>query len=69
MTAAHGHEIVTHTSNLLRWIPLLPLMGAALNFLVGSRIQKKFGRGAVAGIATLMPMLSFVLLPNGISRR
>lgn len=62
MTAAHGHEIVTHTSNLLRWIPLLPLIGAAINFLVGSRIQRKMGRGAVAGLATAMPAMSFVLV-------
>jgi NADH-quinone oxidoreductase subunit L len=62
MTAAHGHEIVIHTSTLLRWIPLLPLIGAAINFLVGARIQKKFGRGGVAGLATLMPAMSFVLV-------
>ena len=62
MTAAHGHEIITHSSNLLRWIPLLPLIGSAINFLVGSRIQKNFGRGGVAALAIAMPALSFVLV-------
>ena len=62
MTAAHGHEIITHSSDLLRWIPLLPLIGSAINFLVGSRIQKNFGRGGVAGLAIAMPALSFVLV-------
>jgi len=56
------HEIAVHTSHLLRWIPLLPLFGAAINFLLGTRIQRRFGRGGVAAIATLMPLLSFVLV-------
>ena len=31
----------------LRWIPLLPLLGAAANGLFGSAIQRRFGKGVV----------------------
>ena len=56
------HDVVEHTSNLLRWIPMFPLIGAAINFLLGTRIQRSFGRGGVAAIASAMPILSFVLV-------
>ncbi len=58
----HAHELIEHSSELLRWIPLLPLIGAVTNFLVGTRIQRRFGRAGVAGLASLMPILSFVLV-------
>ncbi len=47
---------------MLRWIPLLPLIGSVVNFLFGAEIQKRMGRGAVAAIACLMPILSFVIV-------
>ncbi len=61
----HAYEVVTHGSDMLRWIPLLPLGGAAVNFLLGTRIQKRFGRAGVAAIACLLPGLSFVLGVRG----
>jgi NADH-quinone oxidoreductase subunit L len=32
----------------IRWIVLLPLIGAAINFLLGPTLQKKLGRGAIS---------------------
>src|SRR5262245_31646193 len=62
MDHAAAHEVAEHASHLLRWIPLLPLIGAAVNFLVGVRIQRRFGRFGVAALASAMPILSFVLV-------
>ena len=57
-----AHAAVVHTSHLLRYIPLLPLIGATINFLLGRRIQATFGRFGVAAIATAMPLISFLLV-------
>ncbi|HET9063523.1 MAG TPA: proton-conducting transporter membrane subunit, partial [Candidatus Binatia bacterium] len=62
MDHAVAHEVVEHTSHLLRWIPLLPLLGAAVNFLFGVRIQRAFGRLGVALIASVLPILSFLIV-------
>jgi NADH-quinone oxidoreductase subunit L len=62
MEHAVAHEVAVHTSQLLRWIPLLPLLGAAVNFLLGVRIQRRFGRAGVAAIASALPILSFLLV-------
>src|SRR5215203_4607936 len=35
----------------LRWIPLLPLLGAVVNGLFGAAIQRRAGKGAVAALA------------------
>ena len=45
----------------LRWIILLPLLGATINGLFGVRIQRALGRGAVIGIACLPVAISFAL--------
>ena len=45
----------------LRWIILLPLIGAAINGLLGFHIQKRLGRGAVITIACAPVLGSFVL--------
>ncbi len=45
----------------LRWIILLPLIGATVNGLFGFHIQKRLGRGAVIAIACLPVALSFAL--------
>ena len=45
----------------LRWIILLPLLGAAINGLFGFHIQKRLGRGAVIGIACAPIAVAFVL--------
>jgi len=30
--------------DFVRWIVLLPLLGAAVNFLIGARLQREFGK-------------------------
>ena len=35
----------------LRWIPLLPLLGAVVNGLGGALIQRRFGKRAIAALA------------------
>ena len=60
-----AHEVITHGTTMLRWIPFLPLVGAAINFLLGTRIQKRFGRAGVALIACLLPLASFGLSVRG----
>jgi len=45
----------------LRWIPLLPLLGAAINGLVGAPLQRRFGKGVVTAIACLPVAAAFVL--------
>jgi NADH-quinone oxidoreductase subunit L len=45
----------------LRWIILIPLIGAAINGLLGARIQKQFGRGPIVAIACVPVTLSFLL--------
>jgi len=55
-------HMAEHVSHLLRWIVLLPLFGAAVNLIFGAGIQKRFGRGACAGLATALPAISFLLV-------
>ncbi len=43
----------------LRWIVLLPLLGAALNGILGATLQKRFGKGAISLIACSMVGLAF----------
>jgi len=62
MDHAVAHDVAEHTSQLLRWIPLLPLLGAVVNFLFGVRIQRAFGRFGVAALASALPILSFLLV-------
>ena len=50
----HAYTIVTQKITpigLLWLIPLLPFVGAAVNGLVGKRLQDRFGKGAVHAIA------------------
>ncbi|HKA34852.1 MAG TPA: NADH-quinone oxidoreductase subunit L, partial [Candidatus Binatia bacterium] len=60
------------TSNLLRWIPLLPLIGAVLNIFFGGRWGRKFA-GVLASAAVLgsfvVSLRVFTLLsPTGVLR-
>ena len=55
-------HIALQSSDLLRWIPLLPLIGSGVNFLLGAGIQKRFGRAGVAAIACAASIASFVLV-------
>ena len=48
-------------TDFLRWIVLLPLLGAAVNGLLGARIQERAGKTAVAAIACAPVTLSFLL--------
>ncbi|MFQ5479147.1 MAG: NADH-quinone oxidoreductase subunit L [Candidatus Binatia bacterium] len=58
----HSVELVVQANHLLRWIPLVPLFGALVNFFFGTRIQKRAGRAGVALVACGASLLSFVLV-------
>jgi len=45
----------------LRWIVLLPLLGATVNGLLGSQIQKRFGKSAISLLACAPIVLAFVI--------
>ena len=45
----------------LRWIPLLPLITAAVGGLFGARIQKRFGERAISALACTPILVSFIL--------
>ncbi|HJU10128.1 MAG TPA: NADH-quinone oxidoreductase subunit L [Candidatus Binataceae bacterium] len=47
--------------DLIRWIPLLPLIGAVVNFILGPQLQKTFGRRAVSLIGCGVVIASFAL--------
>jgi NADH-quinone oxidoreductase subunit L len=47
--------------DLIRWIALLPLIGAAINFLFGAILQKRFGRRAISIIGCGVVIASFAL--------
>jgi NADH-quinone oxidoreductase subunit L len=49
---------ITHVS-YLRWIPLLPLLGAAVNGLGGAVIQRRFGKRVVGALAVTPVLLAF----------
>src|SRR5512140_450150 len=52
----------------LRWIVLLPLIGAAINLTLGSRIQRSVGRVAVAVLGSGMALASFAVAVTGFLR-
>ena len=45
----------------LRWILLLPLFGAVVNGVLGSRIQRRFGKGAIGALAVIPVAAAFAL--------
>jgi NADH-quinone oxidoreductase subunit L len=47
--------------DFIRWIVLLPLIGAAINFLFGAVLQKRFGRRVVSVLGCGVVIASFVL--------
>ncbi|MFT4569586.1 MAG: NADH-quinone oxidoreductase subunit L [Hyphomicrobiaceae bacterium] len=57
--AAMHAETVFTASNSLRWIVLVPLLGSIINFLLGARIQKAFGRAPIALIGTGASLAAF----------
>ncbi|MFQ5902354.1 MAG: proton-conducting transporter membrane subunit, partial [Candidatus Binatia bacterium] len=52
------HPIQT---DYLRWIVLLPLLGAAVNGLVGATLQKRFGKGAISFFACAPVVIAFFI--------
>jgi len=54
---------VSHPTEVeyLRWIILLPLLGAIINGLFGFHLQKRLGRGAVIAVACAPVAIAFVL--------
>jgi NADH-quinone oxidoreductase subunit L len=49
------------TTDFLRWIILLPLIGAAINFLAGATLQKKIGKGAISVVGCGVVILAFAV--------
>ncbi|MGD0075517.1 MAG: NADH-quinone oxidoreductase subunit L [Candidatus Binataceae bacterium] len=47
--------------NFIRWIVLLPLLGAAINFILGTRIQKRLGKHAISVIGCGVVIAAFVI--------
>ena len=45
----------------LRWIVLLPLLGAVVNGLPGILIQRRFGKNAISFIACTPVIIAFLL--------
>jgi NADH-quinone oxidoreductase subunit L len=45
----------------LRWIPILPLITAAVGGLFGARIQRRMGEGAISALACTPILLAFLL--------
>jgi NADH-quinone oxidoreductase subunit L len=58
-----AHEILT--VSYLRWIVLLPLIGAIINGLGGALIQKAAGRRAISVIACAPVLLAFAISLRG----
>ncbi len=52
------HPIQT---DFIRWIVFLPLIGAIINGLLGAKIQKRFGKGAIGFLACAPVIMAFGL--------
>jgi hypothetical protein len=50
----------------LRWIPLLPLLGALANGLFGAAIQRRAGKSAIAALAVAPGGSAVLLLLAGV---
>jgi NADH-quinone oxidoreductase subunit L len=48
-------------TDFLRWIIFLPLIGAIVNGLLGAKIQKSIGKGAITFIACAPVVVAFGL--------
>src|SRR6266850_16779 len=55
------HPIQT---DFIRWIVFLPLLGAIVNGVLGAKIQKRLGKGAIAIIACAPVVVAFILAVN-----
>jgi NADH-quinone oxidoreductase subunit L len=54
--------------SFVHWIIVLPLIGAAINFLLGSRIQRAFGKGAIGAIGCGVVLGAFAIAVSGFIR-
>src|ERR1700724_915316 len=54
--------------DFIRWIVLLPLIGAAINFLAGAVLQKKFGKTIVSLIGCGVVIAAFGLAVDAFVR-
>jgi NADH-quinone oxidoreductase subunit L len=54
--------------DFIRWIILLPLAGAAINFLLGPWIQRKLGKGAIGLIGCGVVLAAFAIAVSGFVR-
>src|SRR5579863_7565990 len=48
-------------SPLIRLIVLLPLLGAAINFLLGAKLQKRYGKRAISAIGCGVVVIAFAI--------
>jgi len=51
-------------TDFLRWIVFLPLLGAIVNGLMGAKIQKSMGKGAISFLACAPVVAAFGLAVN-----
>jgi len=58
------HQAITAVS-YLRWVVLLPLLGAIVNGLGGAVIQKRFGKGAISILACTPVIGAFAFAVSG----
>src|SRR5712691_12675813 len=47
--------------NFIRVIVLLPLLGAAINFLLGAKLQKRYGKRAISAIGCGVVVVAFAI--------
>ena len=47
--------------SFVRWIVLLPAAGAAINFILGATIQRKFGKRAISLVGCGVVIIAFLL--------
>ena len=53
-------------TDFIRWIVFLPLLGAIVNGLLGAKIQKSMGKGAIGLIACAPVVIAFVSVGLGV---
>ena len=51
--------------SFVRWIILLPAIGAAINFLAGPWLQKNFGKRAISMVGCGVVILAFIIAVSG----
>ena len=54
-------------TDFIRWIVFLPLLGAIINGLLGAKIQKSLGKGAIGVIACAPVIVAFGLAAQRVS--